>query len=142
MPWVKLVLNLWKVLGHHCPDIYIQCDSFGIAAGISMSVVLTVFTNSTVTIKEGDPKIHLNSLVYYLSLLLLKAPFISEQFIYFWRALSNQTVPYQALNSNLNFTVKKHTSQKWNGRWQKQILGLPLSSNTLGANCHVGYVNK
>ena len=48
-----------------------------------MSVVLTVFTNSTVTIKEGDPKIHLNSLVYYLSLLLLKAPFISEQFIYF-----------------------------------------------------------
>jgi len=104
MPWVKLVLNLWKVLGHHCPDIYIQCDSFGIAAGISMSVVLTVFTNSTVTIKEGDPKIH--------------------------------------LNSNLNFTVKKHTSQKWNGRWQKQILGLPLSSNTLGANCHVGYVNK
>ena len=62
-----------------------------------MSVVLTVFTNSTVTIKEGDPKIHLNSLVYYLSLLLSKAPFISEQFIYFWRALSNQTVPYQAL---------------------------------------------
>ena len=40
------------------------------------------------------------------------------------------------------FTVKKHTSQKWNGRWQKQILGLPLSSNTLGAICHVGYVNK
>ena len=73
MPWVKLVLYLWEVLGHHCPDIYIQCDSFGIAAGISMSVVLTVFTNSTVTIKEGDPKIH--------------------------------------LNSNLNFTVKKHTSQ-------------------------------
>ena len=61
MPWVKLVLYLWEVLGHHCPDIYIQCDSFGIAAGISMSVVLTVFTNSTVTIKEGDPKIHLNS---------------------------------------------------------------------------------
>ena len=69
-----------------------------------MSVVLTVFTNSTVTIKEGDPKIH--------------------------------------LNSYLNFTVKKYTSQKWNGRWQKQILGLPLSSNTLGAICHVGYVNK
>ena len=100
MPWVKLVPYLWEVLGHHCPDIYIQCDSFGIAAGISMSVVLTVFTNSTVTIKEGDPKIHLNSLVYYLSLLLLKAPFISKQFIYFWRALSNQTVPYQALNSD------------------------------------------
>ena len=35
--------------------------------------------------------------MYYLSLLLSKAPFISEQFIYFWRALSNQTVPYQAL---------------------------------------------
>ena len=49
-----------------------------------MSVVLTVFTNSTVTIKEGDPKIH--------------------------------------LNSNLNFTVKKHTSQKWNGRWQNRYL--------------------
>ena len=36
-------------------------------------------------------------LVYYLSLLLSKAPFISEQFIYIWQALSNQTVPYQAL---------------------------------------------
>ena len=36
MPWVKLVLNLWKVLGHHCPESYIQCDIFGIEACISM----------------------------------------------------------------------------------------------------------
>ena len=33
MPWVKLVLNLWKVLGHHCPDV--ECDIFGIEACIS-----------------------------------------------------------------------------------------------------------
>ena len=38
MPWVKLVLNLWKVLCHHCPDSYIQCDIFGIEACIPQKV--------------------------------------------------------------------------------------------------------
>ena len=40
---------------------------------------------------------HFLILLYFVSLLLSKARFISEQFIYYLRALSNQTVPYQAL---------------------------------------------
>ena len=42
-----------------------------------------------------------------MSLLLSKARFISEQFIYYLRALSNQTVPYQALTK-----IKKRATTK------------------------------
>ena len=50
-------------------------------------------------------------------LLLSKAPFISEQFIYFWWALSNQTVPCQALTKyNKRQTTKVSRKWKW-FRW-------------------------
>ena len=50
----------------------------------------------------------------YPSLLLSKACLISEQFIYSWRALSNQTVPYQAKDYNckkFNLVSFVNTSQ-------------------------------